>query len=227
MALINYREEYSRYNRYYTQLKLIYEQKPEVRASLELLLTLLTVSFFIVFAIRPTANTIASLLSNINSQNDVKTQLDGKIKALSQARQNWTQEQNRIGLIDEAIPTGSAPELYLRQIEGLTATHNTALVSYAVEQTTLYGQKPKIVQELESENPNKDASGLARTRIAFTISGQFNDLASLMNDMANLRKVIQIDTLTIAPKDTSSSRSNELLLKVTGYTPYFDTNKKK
>ncbi len=227
MALINSREEYSRYSRYYVQLKQIYEEKPEVRASLELLLTLLTISFFIVFAIRPTANTIASLLSNINSQNEVKQKLDTKISDLSHARQIWTQEQTRLSLIDDALPTNPAPDLYLRQVEGLSASHNVSLVNYAVEQTTLYGEKPKVTQSLESESPDKNTSAIAKTRIAFTLSGQFNDLISVLNDLDSMRKLIQVDTISLAPKESGANKGNgEILLKITGFTPYFEITKK-
>jgi hypothetical protein len=227
VALINTREEYSRYSRYYVQLKQIYQEKPEVRASLELLLTLLTISFFIVFAIRPTANTIASLLSNINSQNEVKEKLDKKIADLSTARQVWSQEQNRLALIDDALPTNPAPDLYLRQIEGLAATHHSTITNYAIEQTTLYGKKPKLVQALESENPNKDTSGVSRTRIAFTISGQFSDLLNLMTDLETMRKIIQVDTLSISPKESGINKAaGDISLKVTAYTNYYETAKK-
>ncbi len=222
MALINSREDYARFSRYYVQLKKIYQEKPEVRASMEVLLTLVTISFFIVFAIRPTVITITSLLSDINAQREVQTKLDQKISDLSKARQVWTQEQTRLQLIDDALPTQPVPDLYLRQIEGLSSAHGVSLSSYAIEQTTLYGAKQKIVQELESQNTDKDTASVARTRIAFTVSGQFNNLTGFMTDLDSMRKVIQVENLTLS-SDSNNKTSGVLMLKVTGYTPYHET----
>ena len=65
---INYRQQYSQYSRYFVRLKDIYNQRVEVRESLELLLSLLLISFLVIFAIRPTVNTIAELFANLESQ---------------------------------------------------------------------------------------------------------------------------------------------------------------
>lgn len=228
MALINInsRESYARYSRYFVELKQIYNEKPEVRASLEILLTVLTISFFIVFAIRPTANTIATLFSDINSQKEVKEKLDKKITDLSTARQVWSKEQNRLKLIDDALPKSSSPDLFLRQIEGLAVTNKTTLSNFAVEQTTLYGNKPKIVQDLESQQPKSDLPSVNKTRIAFTVNGQFIDIVNVLHNLNNMRKIILTDTISIMPRSSGAKNTGEIILKITGYAPYYEINKK-
>ena len=68
---VNYREQYAKYNKYFTSLRLVYTKKPEVRVSLNLLMTLLAISFFGLFALRSTISTIAELLSNVKSQEEI------------------------------------------------------------------------------------------------------------------------------------------------------------
>lgn len=230
MALINTRQEYARYGRYFQDLKEVYEKRPEVRASLELLLSLLTISFFIVFAIRPTALTISDLYSQIRSQKEIEETLSQKLSSLSRARQNYTKEQSRLPLIDDAFPKEPAPDSYLRQIEGLTVAHGVSLISYAVEQTLLYGKKPpSFVASEDLEVKKKESNPLKNVRTAFSVTGQYQNVLGFVDELESMRKIFKIDTMTIEPAASFGSQKDQgiLVLKVTAYTPYYTGNAEK
>lgn len=214
----NTRESYAQYSRYFNKIREEIDKKPVVRASLELLLTLLTISFFVAFAIRPTANTIADLLANIRSQEEVKQKLDEKISNLKKARQLWTQEEKRLALLDEAMPKDPQPDKYLRQVEGLAALTSVSITSYAVEETNLYGQEEK---KPNSES-QKTKTSTQKTRIAFSASGSYSNLVSFLENLETMRKIILVESVSLDQKKSTGNQP-ELVLKVIAETP-FKTN---
>src|SRR5688572_29090255 len=114
---LNARQEYAKYSRYFTKIKEVYIQRVEVRESLELLLSLLTISALVIFALRPTFNTVAELFATLQSHQEVSTRLEEKINSLSQARQVWAREGDRINFIDQSLPSTPEPQIFLKQVE--------------------------------------------------------------------------------------------------------------
>ena len=63
----DYKKDYFRYKHYYLKTKEFY-QKPVTKATVNLILSLFTISFFAFFAIRPTLKTIAKLNGQLETQ---------------------------------------------------------------------------------------------------------------------------------------------------------------
>ena len=82
-------------------------ENPVARVSIELFLSIFTVIFFAVFAIRPTLLTIADLIKEIEDKEDLIVQLDRKIASLSSAETEYRKFYYQLGLLDEAIPKHS------------------------------------------------------------------------------------------------------------------------
>lgn len=211
----NARVEYAQFGRYFTRIREDIEKKPIIRVSLELLLTLLAISFFAAFAIRPTANTIADLLANIRSQQEVKQKLDEKISNLSKARQIWNQEEKRIIILEEAMPKEPQPDKYLRQVEGLAALSGVQLVSYAAEESDLYGKPGKKSQD----DVKKDKSALQKKRIALSLQGSYKNLSTFLENLEVMRKIIIIESVSLDQARASGSKT-DLTLKLIGETPF-------
>src|SRR3989344_2025543 len=216
---VNYREQYAKYNKYFTSLRLVYTKKPEVRVSLNLLMTLLAISFFGLFALRSTISTIAELLSNVKSQEEISNKLDEKIQALQKAHANWTQEAQREFLIDQALPKGPQPDDYLRQIEGLSAQTSVTLIALTLQDVLIYG-KGGISAD---QNADKDSSGPVKyMNVTFTVEGQYSQVISFENGLENLRRNIKIDTLSLGQ---AKKQTNNITLTIAGKVPYLDSQK--
>lgn len=198
MDKTNYREQYSRYSKYFVKLKDALNQNPQLRESIEPLLSLITVSFILVFALRPTVNTISELYSNINSQKEIISKLETKIQNLMQARQAFAVSQERLVLLDQALPLNPTPDLFLRQIEGLVATHALTLNSLNFGETTLFGQP------LKKDLPQKEANTqIENAKVLLSVSGNFNNVNSFLKDLESLRQIVSIETFSLG---TSSSQ---------------------
>lgn len=199
---VNYREQYARYTRYFRWLRESYGTRPAVRASLELLFTLLTISFFAAFAIRPTAKTIGELFANIKAQQEIASKLDQKLKDLETAQNVLRGEEGRLGLLDQTLPLNPDPGGLLEQIEGLSANHSATLLSLSLEDATLLGPK-------EENN----------VKVAFSVAGSYDSLISLLSDTENLRRVVKVETISFS--QGKGSLSGRLILAITGKAYYY------
>lgn len=204
----NYREQYARYTRYFRWLRESYGAKPVVRASVELLLTLLTISFFAAFAIRPTAKTIGELFANIKTQREIASKLDQKLKDLGTAQDVLRSEEGRLSLLDQTLPQGADPAGLLQQIEALSANYDTALLSFSVEGAPLLG------------TPNSQD-----IKISFSVAGNYDSLIALLEDTENLRRVIKVDTISFS--QGKGKNSGKLILAITGKSYYYEGGGKK
>lgn len=212
MAAISYREQYARYTRYFSRLAQIYGQRPAVRASFELLLTLLTISFFTVFALRPTFNAITELWSEIESQKQTKAQLGEKLTNLGNAQSALAQEQERLELLSQAMPENPQPERYLRQAEGLAARNQVSLITFNVDRVTLFGKT-------EMKKPKEGQENLAEARVTLSVSGEYNSLISFLQEIENLRRLIIIETVSFGAG--KGKQAGSLVLTISGKIPYF------
>lgn len=216
--LVNFRQEYARYTRYFQEIKKIYQEREEVRDSVELLLTLLTISFFVIFAIRPTVNTIAELLATIRSQEEVSEQLDQKIESLSRAKSVFTEAQDGIALLDEGLTQKPYPEKYLRQIEGLAANTNVNLDALTLGNAVLIG-KSDVLQNTD----NSKVAGTNSLRVSFSVNGDYASVYSFLRKLENLRLLVTIDSFSFGPSGSSGNKS--FALNFSGHFPYYEEKK--
>ena len=99
MALINN----EKYSLFYQRISLIY-QRPEVKASLEVILSVFTVTLLIFAAIRPTLANVASLQKKVEDLDSVNKKADNKIAQVFAAQADINKFQDKLHLFDEAIP---------------------------------------------------------------------------------------------------------------------------
>lgn len=206
----NYREKYAKYTHNLAKIAQIAGQKPEVRVSIELLLTFLTISFFAVFAIRPTVNTIAKLVADIKTQKDIQTKLNDKITNLKKAQIVYTQEKTRLALLDQAYPKGPQPDTLASQLEGLAAQNSLKLESLNVGKTTLAG---KII----NDQPKGTES---QFELSFLVKGEYKNILIFLKDVENLRRLINITSVS-AGLSKKSGEEGAILLTIGAQVPYY------
>src|SRR3989344_6028300 len=87
-----------------TTTLLSFYHRPVAQVSLELFLSVATVVFFAVFAIRPTLVTMSNLIKELEDKRQLDQQLTQKIAALSTAQATFLNLQPRLVVLDEALP---------------------------------------------------------------------------------------------------------------------------
>lgn len=215
-----WRNSYLRYKTYFLNISSQYSKREDVKAFMELLLSLATVSLFAIFALRPTLITIAELYKEIEAKKATIVQLDEKIKNLSLAQENQERQKDNIALLEVAIPPNPNPDSFIKQLEGVIGRNTVEILSINLGQATLLGTPTQQeLGSLVSEPLPEGASGLS---FSINASSGYPTLASFLADLEALRRPVKIDGFSLNSSEGELGR--ELILVVTGQTPYLRDN---
>ena len=129
MANFNWQAEYHRYRRYFNDLSKFYQHK-KARAYTGIIFSLLTVIFFIFFAIRPTLKTITQIIRQLADQKTVSHELERKINNLSEAQKSYLIIEPELALVEEALPQKAEVTLLTKQIEALARQSGITIVNF-------------------------------------------------------------------------------------------------
>ncbi len=214
MAL-GWRKDYLRYRSYYLNIVNIYKQRQDFKVFLELILTLATVSFFALFALKPTILTVIELLKEIEAKEKTVEQMNTKIQNLQQAQTLYVQEEAEIILLETAVPNDPAPDLFVRQIEGLATSYPVNLLGITIGEVTLLGEE-KVQKSKDNLQPlPEESKGI---NFSISIAGGYQGLVNFLSALEDMRRPVKIDALNIiSPK---LEETQNLVLVVTGRTPY-------
>lgn len=203
----NAQTEYHRYQRYFTNISRLYQNR-DVKVYTGLILTFSTVVFFALFALRPTVTTIATLIQELETQKQIDTQLQTKINALSQAQKNYSQLKNA-SIIEDALPTQSGIEQLLLNLEYLIKQEGLILKSLSFN--------PVVINGVPKEK---------QIGFAVTISGSKDALNRFLGSFYDLKRVITIDSTSFSKaqaldetKETTKT-SSDINLNISG-SAYF------
>lgn len=197
-------KEYHRYRRYFVDLgkKLYQEKKSRVYSGI--ILSILTITFFLSFAIRPTLVTIASLLKEIENQKVVAEKLQDKITALNTAQIEYQKIKKDLVFVDETLPIHPDISSLITQLEVLARDSNLSVDGIQFSRTVLKDQEGNIKNSKIKEGP---------PGIDFTLAvvGDYKNLISFLDSLTNLRRLVLIDTFAL---HTGSTDENLLLLNL-------------
>jgi Tfp pilus assembly protein PilO len=191
---LDYKTEYNRYKRYYRDLS-PFLKSPVVKAYTMLILSLLTMSLFGFFAIRPTIKTIVGLNKEITDARKVDKALQNKINQLSDAQQEFTKIQPELPLINSALPPQSEFQSLLMQIESAASQNGATISGIQFQSVALLGSIPK-----KSSLKDASSSAVLLSEIPFRISfnGTFKNLSDLINKIGRLERLIGIESINIS-----------------------------
>lgn len=198
--------DYRRYRRYFVELKDLY-QKKKVRVYTGIVLSLFVVAFFLFFAIRPTLKTIAALTKEIKDKKVVAQKLQDKINALNSAQIEYQRIEDELYLIDQALPENANLSLLIQQLEALARQHGVTIASIQFNQTTLKG--------IDEAKEKASKTGEQSAGFSLAIAGNYQNLKSLVDSLAKLRRSISIEALVFQTGD-----EQVLLLNLGGEAHY-------
>ena len=206
----NWKDRYLR-SRYMVQKTIReYNEKPSLKAYVEIFLTLTAISLFGLFAIRPTLTTIGKLLQEIEAKKTTLTTMNEKIRNLRTAQDLFTRESEKIKLVREAIPEFPNPDNLILQIEELAKTKNVTIDNMSIEDTKIIGELP----------PNDD--GVLQLTL-YTV-GEYQDLIMFASEIEDLRRPVKYNGLTINMASSSDGKLLFMSIKDPS-TPYITKDK--
>lgn len=137
--------------------------------------TLFFISFFVLFAIKPTLLTISSLVGEIKSKELLSKELRGKIDDIIAAQDLFSQVQERYYLVESSLP--QSPHFYLANSElfNLSQKHQIPLskMDYVVSDSDYFST-------------------------SISTSSSYLSAVSLISDILDSRRLIDIDTFSFS-----------------------------
>lgn len=188
----DYQLNYARYKHYYRQIWKFY-QKPSIKISSALLLTVFTTIFFAVFAIRPTLVTVAELLKTIEDKDEVLAKLKKKAASLASAQEEYSLNAPTIDRLNQAIPTDKEVQELITLIEATAADHELVLDTVSLNEF-----------EYRKNASLPDAVTLP---ISISMSADYVALKNFLHDVVRLPRFISVDSIAFAQPDDNESET--------------------
>jgi hypothetical protein len=191
---VGWKKQYSKYNPYFLNIVSLYKSKEDLRMFLEILLSLVTIALFGVFALRPTFLTIADLYQQIKTKEELIAKMDTKINNLQKAQSLLTQNSLAISLLETAVPAFPEPGEISRQLEGIAAKNAITITNLSINETPLKGKL--ALSDVKSDTAL--AEGASGVSFSLSISGPYLNLVTFLNDLESLRMPVKVDTLGLS-----------------------------
>lgn len=215
-----WRKNYLRYKSFFLNVVTQYKNRSDLKAYLEILLSLVTISIFSIFALRPTLLTIAGLITEIEDKKEVIAEMDTKIENLSKAQILFDRNRQEITLLENfVIPKEPNTDIFARQIEGLSNRHQVGVLSMSLGEANILGA--------ESGSKNKDEKKDEPKQMEFSVSltggqEQYPLFFNFLKDFESLRTVTDINGLTLSLKDVRDLEQKNLTFTIDGNLPYIN-----
>lgn len=210
-----WKRNYIRYKRLFLNFFGQYKERQDVKMFLEVLLSLVTVSMFSLFALRPTIVTIAELIKEIDAKKKTLETMEHKIDNLSRAQIIYDQEKSRIDLLKTAVPKEPLPDSFVRQVEGVSFRNSISLSAMTVEKLTLLGDKKPELITTETGGVSVESSQLG---FSINTTAGYQSLLNYLTELENTRRPIKIQNLNISSNITEQGRI--IILGIKGSVPY-------
>lgn len=182
---------------------------PVAQVSMELFLTVGLVIFLALFAIRPTLLTMSDLLKEIEDKTELEEQLTKKVAALNSAQSLYLSIEDRLPILDAAIP--STPETIhsLKIIEKLATDQGVVLNSISLTE----------IPETPVEIPDFEKLSRVNLDIALSVSGDYTSIKNFVAGLQNSQRTFVIDSVVF--RISESRGDKQLRASILVKAPYF------
>lgn len=150
-----------------------------------IVLTLCALSFFGFFAIKPTVSTILKLQKELSDNQSVLSQMETKIKNLTELRKQYFDLQNDLSMITNAITIWPDVPILFGQIQSIAQTSSITI-------TKLQNSEVEIARN--NGRTNKDYRSYSFTMAG---SGSFEKILEFTKILVNMERIVNIDTFAI------------------------------
>lgn len=179
---------------------------PVARVSFGLILTIVTIVFFALVAIKPTLETMAELIRSIDDKKIVDQKLSLKIAALSSAQAELASKQDAAKIIDVAVPSTPQFTLLLKEVEKLVSVHGVSMTSLVAQSVPTERDPSKVLTADFQSIP-----------LTLTMSGSYEDLTSTLRDLYSLQRILVIDRIDILPPSDQDTKSLTMTVAVRAF----------
>jgi len=202
MAIINN----ERYAKYYHKLGAVYE-RPEIKASLEVIFSVFMVVLLIFAAIRPTLTNLTALQKRISDKESLNTKADKKISQLFSAHEQLDQFSSFLNLYENAVPQQFNYTEMIGRVEQLARSNNLEVEVVSVPGISLIGDS-KGVGEWSTKLLKPDGEKIITTPVDFQVSGKPKQIRDFLVQLESMDRLTTIKSVNLI-KETGSSKGTE------------------
>jgi len=166
--------------------------KPVTRVSFELIVSILTVILFALFALRPTLLTMSDLLREIEEKRQLDEQLGEKISSLATAQSEFTTYQVQVQALDQAILQNSSLEEVAYYLESLL------LDSGMTVQRLAFGKIPVRTSPLP-DIPGQPV--LTKYQVQIVLDGDLAQFRTFLQRVETIKPLFSVDGWSVSPSD--------------------------
>ena len=195
------------------KVRLMY-QRPEIKASVEIILSVFTVTGLLLLAIRPTLATVASLQKKIEDQQVVSRRLEAKIAQLVTAQKNLATYAKRLADYEAAVPDAHDLGSLAKRVEVLARDQGLAVNGLSFSAVPLLGTDINLADKKGSGKPTTEFDGkIATFEISFDLSGDPNRIFDFLATLEKMDRVAVIGEIDLK-RETLSGDTKEAVVGV-------------
>lgn len=206
-----------KYSLYYQKIGLIY-QRPEIKASLEIILSVFVVTLLVFTAIRPTLTNIAALQKRIDDLESVNKKADNKIAQVFNSQNQLSTFQDKLRLFDEAVPDKFSYYGMAGRVELLARKNGLSIQTVSMPGIRLFG-KGKGVGEWSTKTLVRNADKIVKSSVSFTVSGDPKRVRVFLEEVENMDRLASLENVVMS---TEIGQANKTLsLRVTAEISFY------
>jgi len=189
----DFKKYYELYTKKYGKLFTDFENK-KVTAYVYIILTLLTVSFFGLLAIKPTLATVSTLQKQKSDSELILTKLKQKLAAISSLDQQYAKLGDTANRIYEAVPTSPQIPTLTRQLE-ILANRN---------QVTVNKMEFGTIELYPAKQPSPGSKAFS---FLFTVSieGDTPHINAFITSLINFDRIVTLERVTTSNSDNGQN----------------------
>ncbi|MBI3379517.1 type 4a pilus biogenesis protein PilO [Candidatus Gottesmanbacteria bacterium] len=168
-----------------------------------LTLSLFTLSFFGLFAIRPTLITAISLMKTVADLKQLSIDYENKIGSLVRAQSETEQIRDDIRLIDIALPSNSYFSKLARAVEKFAAQENFSVNQLQIDPVPI--SNPPTLGKLYEYG------------FILVGTGKYPSISAFLNHLVNWQRIVSIKSMEFTQIGGTESATLRLSLKGTTY----------
>lgn len=197
-------QQSSRYSRYYSYIK-PFTNLPIVKNYGSAIFTVLTLTIFIFFAIKPTIETIVVLRKKLADSSQVLEQVTKKVENLSLGKENYDRlDQSIKTKIQTAIPDNISLKLLIQSLEQAALQNQASISALQIQPITLEAKE------------NNTLGSLEEVGFVFNTEGKYQNLVSLLQQIKSSARLISIENVVL----NKLEEGGELVMSLTGKAYY-------
>ena len=166
-------------------------KKEKTKKYSSIIFSLISLSFFGIFAINPTLSTIAKLRKELSDTKFVDEQLEKKITNLSSLQEKYNIVEKDIPIVLKAVPKNPQVPLLIGQIQAVAKDTGVEIIN---------------LQSFEVDVPGTSSDQKKYSAFSFSTSvqGNYENLNNFISTLSSMERVVSLDTLSINRKGNQS-----------------------